>query len=82
MRSSAPITRASGHAVCARAASQGGVTISVIAPARGSTQTAGPSDLKPVSTVTGLGVSMKCAAVMHRHDEVEAARRHAGADRL
>ncbi len=59
--SSAPTTRACGHASAARSASQAGVTMSVVAPSLRRTAAAGPSDLKPVSTVTGFGFSMKCA---------------------
>jgi hypothetical protein len=53
--------RAPGQAAPARSPSQAGVTIRLTAPSRVSTAAAGPIDLKPVSTMTGFGVSMKCA---------------------
>ena len=59
--SSAAMTRALGRHSAARSASQAGVTIRLISPSRLSTTAAGPRDLKPLSTKTGLGVSMKCA---------------------
>src|SRR4051812_7934481 len=61
IKSLAPITEAMGQVCRARSASQVGVTMSCIVPSRSSSTAAAPSDLKPLSTMTGLGVSMKCA---------------------
>ena len=59
--SAAPCTRVPGHCSAARSASHTGVTTSCTSSPGASTAADAPSALKPVSTVTGLGFSMKCA---------------------
>ena len=59
--SSAAMTLALGQVAPARSPSQAGLTMRLTAPSRAITAAAGPIDLKPVSTMTGFGVSMKCA---------------------
>ena len=78
--SSAPTTRACGHCSVARSASQAGATISVIPPSPRRIAAAGPSDLKPVSTVTGFGFSMKCAPSCSATMAIELRLPHAGED--